>query len=351
MHDGQDFPSNVREFDIDTVIQKSGIDTSGISYHPPSIVSDLWISTAMFLDLKNASECTIELRDHYNHMHKNLNSKKRRKLKKEKKRRGATDMDIIYSSIVYAQIGCDPLRQLLLLKCDTYDVYLWEYPLRLVQIHTKSKYGWFAIWLEGLTGFDENGNSCQVPLSWYLISEGKRDILIQSKRCKKLKKQITFECVDHYGFEIHPLLRIRLGFSICEFSTNDILHSNYRGIYRGPQLCSIASKISKPLICHVFSRFENKGKSPISGKNLSLWFISIRFESVETSEDLDIESSQETLQEMIITEERRRQEHSQWQNNALLKNKQRKRHFIKKSIPEQRNTCRAFSQQRSRYYK
>eukprot|EP00210_Caulerpa_lentillifera_P007532 g7195.t1 len=353
MHNGQDNLRDVRNFDIDTIIKKSGIDTSKVSYHSQSEVIGLYIATPIFLDLQTVLKRTIELRDHYNHINRNLNSKKQRKLNKEKEQGGIMDMDLIHSSIVYAEISHGPLKQLLLLNCDTHDVYLWEYPLSLIQIHTKSKYGWFATWLEGLTGFDENGNSCQVPLSWYLVRDENGIVPLQNKCCKKVKKQITF-----YAFEcrIFGFLRalsdlISLDFITCEFSKKDMLFPEDRGIYRGPPLCSIASKISKPFMCHVFSKYENDETRYCTGLDMPKLFISIRFETVESNEDLTIERSQYSTQEMIIAEQTRGQDHTQRQKCALFKSKQRKRNFIKQSIPKQRNTCRALSQQISRYYK
>eukprot|EP00210_Caulerpa_lentillifera_P007612 g7270.t1 len=353
MHDGQANLRDVRNFDIDTIIKKSGIDISKVWYHSRSEVIGLYIATPIFLDLQTVLKRAIELRDHYNLMNRNLNSKKQRKLNKEIEQGGI--MDLVYSSIVYAEISCGPLKQLLLLKCDTHDVYLWEFPSRLIQIPTKSKYGWFAIWLEGLTGFDENGNSCQVPLSWYLMHDGNRRIPLLNERCKKVKKLITLSAATKYNFtflNLHMLLfHLRLKFSVCEFNEKDILLTDDRKIYRGPQLCSIATKISKPFICHVFSRFESAEENSNSTKRIPVWFISICFESAYSTGDLAIDRSQEAFREMIITGQRRKQEHAQQQNNALLKNKQRKRNSIKQSIPKRRNTCRALSQQISRYYK
>eukprot|EP00210_Caulerpa_lentillifera_P007494 g7160.t1 len=355
MHNGQNNRSKVREFDIDTIIKKSRIDISKIPYDPPSKVRGVSIATPIFLDLQTVLKRTIELRDHYNHINRNLNSKKQRKLKKEKQQGGVTDIDLIYSSIVYAEISCGSAKQLLLLNCDTHDVYLWEYPLRLIQIPTKSKYGWFAIWLECLTGFDENENSCQVPLSWYLMWDGNRRIPLLKESCKKVKKLITLSTFTKCGYMIDIFNQLNvpfhLEFLVCEFNKMDILFPEHRGIYRGPPLCSIASKISKPLMCHVFSRFKENVSSCFTASDMSEWLISIWFESVESSKDLVIDRRQYILQQMIAHEQRRRIAHAQRQNNALLKSKQRKRNSIKQSIPKRRNTCRALSQQISRYAK
>eukprot|EP00210_Caulerpa_lentillifera_P004663 g4448.t1 len=366
MHNGQNNPSGIREFDSDTIIQNSGIDTDKVAYYAPMTVSELSIATPMFLDLQTVLKRTIKLRDHYNHMRRNMDSRKRMKREKEKERRGFTDMDAIYSSIVYAEISCGSLQQLLLLKCDTHDVYLWEYPSRLIQIPTKSKYGWFAIWLEGLTGFDENENPCQVPLSWYLMQNRNRTVPLLNEYHKKVEKRITLsgvECRDcmSCGFSYYT----RLKFSAYEFSEKDIRSPKDRGIYRGPQLCSIASKsvtlvttivnegisfrISKPLICHLSSKYEYNKKE--YWPHLPKWYLSIRFESVESSEDLAPDRSQDTHRKMKVTKQRGKQEHSQSENDARSKSKFRKRDSIKQSIPKRKKTCRALSQQISRYYK
>eukprot|EP00210_Caulerpa_lentillifera_P007546 g7209.t1 len=333
MHNGQRRRSKVREFDIDTIIQKSGVYTSKMAYNPPSKVVGVYIATPIFLDLETVLKHTIELRDHYDQKNRSLNSKKQRKLKKEKKQNGVTDIDIISSSIVYAEISCGPLKQLLLVKCDTHDVYLWQYSSRLIQIPTKSKYGWFAIWLEGLTGFDENENSCQVPLSWYFIRDEYKIVPLLNERCKKAKKQLTLSANDYSNFRYYISDTQHFQFYVCKFSQKDILLSDDRKIYRGLQLCSIASKISKPLMCHVFSRYENDETTHRTRFDTPKWFISIFFESIESSEDLTIDRSQDILQEMIIAEQKEMQKRTLRQNNALLKSKQRKRSSINQSSP------------------
>eukprot|EP00210_Caulerpa_lentillifera_P007553 g7213.t1 len=351
MHNGQRRRSKVREFDIDTIIQKSGVYTC---YDPRSDVNGVYIATPIFLDLENVLRHTIELRDYYNHhIWRNMNLRKQRKLKKERKRGGVIDMDIISSSVVYAEISCDPLKQLLLLKCDTHDVYLWQYPSRLIQIPTRSKYGWFAIWLEGLTGFDENENSCQVPLSWYLIQEWNTMVPLFNECCTKVQKQITLSGVERQGCGLCGYSDLtRYQFSVCEFNENDILFAETSGSYSVPQFCSIASKISKPFMCDVFSRYEEDELSYYTTIDKSEWFITICFESVDPSEDLAIDSNQDTLQEMIIAEQTRGQDHTQREKCALFKSKQRKRNSsVKQSILKRRNTCRALSQQISRYSK
>eukprot|EP00210_Caulerpa_lentillifera_P004664 g4449.t1 len=335
MHNGQYNRSGIRDFDIDTIIQKSGIDTDKVSYHASLKASELSIATSMFLDLETVLKRTIKLRDHYNHMHRNLSSRKRMKREKEKERRGFTNMDLIYSSIVYAEISCGSLQQLLLLKCDTHDVYLWEYPSRLIQIPTKSKYGWFAIWLEGFTGFDENENPCQVPLSWYLMRNRNRTVPLLNEYNKKVKKRITLsgvECRDcmSCGFSYYT----RLKFSDYEFSERNIRSPEDRGTYIGPQLCSIARKISKPLICHLSSKYEYNKKE--YWHHLPKWYLSIRFESVESNEDLAIDRSQDTHRKMKITKQRGTQENSQRENDARSKRKSRKHDSSKHSIPKKR---------------
>eukprot|EP00210_Caulerpa_lentillifera_P007545 g7208.t1 len=294
IHNGQNIPYSARSFDIDTIIEKSEIDTSQTMYHSPSEVGGLFIATPILLDLETGFNHTIELRDHYNQVNRILNLTKQRKLK-EKQQGGVTNIDVIYSSIVYAEISWGSLKQLLLLKCDTHDVYLWEYPSHLVHIPSKSKYGWFAIWLEGLTGFDENGNPCQVPLSWYLIWDGEKCVPLQDKDCKKVKKQITLSGVKFScdGFDVSRHYHFR--FSVTELIKKDILLPENCGLYRVPQLCSIASKISKPLMCHVFSRLENDVMKDCTTIDKPEWFITICFESVESSEDSAIDSSQDTV--------------------------------------------------------
>eukprot|EP00210_Caulerpa_lentillifera_P004660 g4445.t1 len=351
MHNGQYYRSGIRDFDIDTIIQRSGIDTDKISYHAPLKVSELSIATPIFLDLETVLKRTIKLRDHYNHMHRNLSSRKRMKREKEKERRGFTDMDLIYSSIVYAEISRGSLLQLLLLKCDTHDVYLWEYPSRLIHIPSKSKYGWFAIWLEGLTGFDDNRNPCQVPLSWYLIRNRNRTVPLLNEYNKKVEKRITLsgvECRDCLlcGSSYYTHLK----FSDYEFSEKDIRFPEDRGTYIGPQLCSIASKsvtlattvldegilfrISKPLICHLLSRYKNDKVGYWT--HFSKWYLSIRFESVESSEDLAPDRSQDTYHKMKVTKQRGKQENSQSENDARSERKSRKRDSSKDSIPKKR---------------
>jgi len=93
----------------------------------------------MLLDLEKALSSTVDMRRYFFRMsrYRNYRENVGRNMKSEN---GWTvARNVIFSSIAFVKLSFQSLTQILLLKCDTQEVYLFEYPSLLIQIPTKSK--------------------------------------------------------------------------------------------------------------------------------------------------------------------------------------------------------------------
>eukprot|EP00210_Caulerpa_lentillifera_P007552 g7212.t3 len=196
IHNGQQNPYRACKYDFDYIIQNSGIDTSKLCFAKREKFGNVFVSIPMLLDLETGMECTFWLREYFNRRSRNSRFRKKVGRNMEAECGYAHAREVINSSIAFAGISFYSTRQLLLLNCNTCKVCLWEHPSCLIHIPTKCKYEWLDPWLEGYSGFDANGNPCQLPLSWYFRQDGDRMIPLHEKRSVKGRKSVKIYSVS-----------------------------------------------------------------------------------------------------------------------------------------------------------
>eukprot|EP00210_Caulerpa_lentillifera_P007551 g7212.t2 len=334
IHNGQQNPYRACKYDFDYIIQNSGIDTSKLCFAKREKFGNVFVSIPMLLDLETGMECTFWLREYFNRRSRNSRFRKKVGRNMEAECGYAHAREVINSSIAFAGISFYSTRQLLLLNCNTCKVCLWEHPSCLIHIPTKCKYEWLDPWLEGYSGFDANGNPCQLPLSWYFRQDGDRMIPLHEKRSVKGRKSVKI-----YSFATREI--------------NDQTQSPL-GVYgtcRWPTQCAIASKISKPVVCHVFTSFEPFDYLPCANSELVRLCSSVLFRNLKSNNSFAENMGQAYLQEMIMEEKKLKKESSHAKRYFALKGQLRKFILMKQSLEKRKNYRRSLSQQLSRYEK